>query len=546
MKKSQFSLLLGLFFSVIFPKIAFAQDFNDVGINIIFSIESLPGLLAALSYLAGLVMGVSAIFKTVDHVTSPTQTPLGVPVIRFLVGGALFSLPIITEAIATTIGAGSAAGFDPSVEAASYLNATVAGITSIAALGTSLNDIMSNIHASTDLLPGLVTGISYLLGLVISVAALYKTRDHVEDPNRVPLKEPVIRFLTAGALFALPTVFYSMYNTIADSGLGVVGLFISAFSAVSFIYSTETGAIECLLPGGTTLGGVVCNSFLNTSAFPIFLSAIAYFIGLVFGVWGIFKIRDHVIDPTRVAISEGLSRLIAGGAFFALPYLTVVFKASFVGPVLLTLTGVPLVSSTNTGFRSSVTALTCGGTNSLDEAMGCFMQDILGPSHVVLNFFCFVAGMIFIMIGISRLIKSAQEGPRGPGGIGTFGTFVIGGMLLSATTLLRAFSSSMFTSPVTFTFASMQYTTGMSIAETQAAYNVISAVLQFMIIIGMLSFVRGLFIMRDVAEGKGQASTMAGVTHLIGGALAVNLGPMLNAIQQTLGITAFGVSFGLP
>ena len=147
------------------------------------------------------------------------------------------------------------------------------------------------------------------------------------------------------------------------------------------------------------------------------------------------------------------------------------------------------------------------------------------------------------MIGISRLIKSAQEGPRGPGGMGTFGTFVIGGMLMSATTLLRAFSSSLFTSPVTFTFASMQYTTGMSAVETQAAHNVISAVLQFMIVLGMLSFVRGMFIMRDVAEGSQQASTMSGVTHLIGGALAVNLGPLLNAVQQTLGITAFGVTF---
>jgi len=232
-------------------------------------------------------------------------------------------------------------------------------------------------------------------------------------------------------------------------------------------------------------------------------------------------------------------RLIAGGLFFSLPFLTAVFKSSMVNLGLLGST----VATTNTTFRSTVTAASCTGTNSLDEAMGCFMLDILGPSHVVLNFFCFVAGMIFIMIGISRLIKSSQEGARGPGGMGTFGTFIVGGMLLSATTILRAFSSSLFTSPVTFTFASMQYTTGMSVAETQAAYNVISAVLQFMIIIGMLSFVRGMFILRDVAEGKQQASTMAGITHLLGGALAVNLGPMLNAVQQTLGITAFGVNF---
>ena len=271
------------------------------------------------------------------------------------------------------------------------------------------------------------------------------------------------------------------------------------------------------------------------------MNGISYLIGLVFGVWGVLKVRDHVLEPAKIALHEGVSRLIAGGCFFSLPYLLTVFKTSFLS---VGLTGATALV-TNTKFRTNVNAGTCATTNSLDEAMGCFMQDILGPAHVTLNFFSFVAGMIFIMIGISRLIKTSQEGARGPGGMGTLGTFVIGGLLLSATTILRAFSASFFDSTVTYTYATLQYTGGMAAAETQAAYNVIAAVLQFLIVLGMISFVRGLFIMRDVAEGKGNASTMAGMTHLIGGALAVNMGPLLNAIQQTLGISAFGVTFGL-
>ena len=418
----------------------------------------------------------------------------------------------------------------------------IGGLSALISFGTNANAIMESMMGSVEFMPGLIAAVSYLLGLVIAVSALYKTRDHVEDPNRVPLKDSVIRYITAGALFALPTVFEAMYETIVGSGMGIVGTFFGLLSGLGFFYSSETNAVECLtvsLPLGTTLGDALCWAMVSSSVFPVFLTAVSYLLGLVLGLWGILKVRDHVIDPSRVALSEGVSRLIAGGAFFAFPYVSTILKASFTNAGILGLTTV----STNFGFNSSVTALTCGGSNSLDEAMGCFMNDILGPSHVVLNFFAFVAGMIFVMIGISRLIKSAQEGPRGPGGMGTFGTFVIGGMLMSATTLLRAFSSSLFTSPVTFTFASMQYTTGMSAVETQAAHNVISAVLQFMIVLGMLSFVRGMFIMRDVAEGSQQASTMSGVTHLIGGALAVNLGPLLNAVQQTLGITAFGVTF---
>lgn len=116
---------------------------------------------------------------------------------------------------------------------------------------------------------------------------------------------------------------------------------------------------------------------------------------------------------------------------------------------------------------------------------------------------------------------------------------------MSATTILRAVSGSMFGAfgTRTETTATLQYTGTMSAAETAAAYNVINAVLKFMIVIGMISFVRGLFIMRDVSEGGQGASTMSGMTHIIGGALAVNLGPLLNAVQTTLGVTAFGVQF---
>ncbi len=546
MKRSLYSLFFGVVFVLTFSRLGFAQDINDVGESIVDSTAALPGLIASLSYLGGLVVGVVAIFKIIDHVNNPTQTPLSVPVIRILLSGALFGLPIFTEAVWVTInGPGAAVGFDPQSDSQASLVtwlSTLGGLLSvITSVNTNFNSLMLSIMNSIDEMPALISAVAYLLGLVILVSALYKTRDHVENPSQVPLKDAVIRYLTAGALFALPAVFRAMYETISGSGMGLWGLVSGALSGFDLLRSTETtDPTECLaafIGVSTTLGGVICNSMVNSISFPIFLNAIAYLIGLVMGVWGIFKIRDHVLEPSKTPVHEGVMRLIAGGCFFSFPYIISVLRETFLSPGLVAAS----VLQTNNDFNNA--SLTCGTTNSLDQAMGCFMQDILGPSHVVLNFFSYVAGAIFIMIGISRLIKSAQEGARGPGGIGTFGTFVIGGMLISATTILRAFSSSLFDSTVTYTFASLQYTGGMSPLETQAAHNVISAVLQFLIVLGLISFVRGLFIMRDVAEGKGNASTMAGVTHLIGGALAVNMGPLLNAIQQTLGITAFGVGF---
>jgi len=47
--------------------------------------------------------------KIKDHVENPSQTPLKDGAIRLAVGGGLFTIPIITEAMTNLLGAGVAA-----------------------------------------------------------------------------------------------------------------------------------------------------------------------------------------------------------------------------------------------------------------------------------------------------------------------------------------------------------------------------------------------------------------------------------------------------
>ena len=83
------------------------KDFGDIAANIVNSIADLPGLISALAYLFGTLIGVLGIMKIKDHVENPTQTPLKDGAIRLAAGGALFALPIIYEAMFTTAGDGS-------------------------------------------------------------------------------------------------------------------------------------------------------------------------------------------------------------------------------------------------------------------------------------------------------------------------------------------------------------------------------------------------------------------------------------------------------
>jgi hypothetical protein len=84
------------------------NNFSNIADNVSTSIADLPGLLAALSYLFGILLAVLGIMKIKDHVENPGQTALKDGAIRLLAGGALFAVPIISEAMFETVGTGDA------------------------------------------------------------------------------------------------------------------------------------------------------------------------------------------------------------------------------------------------------------------------------------------------------------------------------------------------------------------------------------------------------------------------------------------------------
>ena len=84
---------------------AAGNDVSKIAQNITTSIQSVPFLITAISYLLGILLVVLGIMKIKDHVENPSQTPIKDGAIRLLVGGALFAIPIVSEAFLNTIGA---------------------------------------------------------------------------------------------------------------------------------------------------------------------------------------------------------------------------------------------------------------------------------------------------------------------------------------------------------------------------------------------------------------------------------------------------------
>lgn len=278
-----------------------------------------------------------------------------------------------------------------------------------------------------------------------------------------------------------------------------------------------------------TLGGMMCNLINGSERVPGVVTGFAYMAGLIAGFLGILKLRQHVENPNSVEIWDPIKRFIMAGAFFVLPYVATALKTTIEG-----FGGT--VYAADTGFNGAAAGV------GLDAMIVALVSNIGAPAVWLISWFGWLAGLVFVFIGISRLMKTEQEGPRGPTGIGTITTFLIAGTLFSLNSIVTYINGSIFGTNVVATNGVLQYTDGLGGAAPHI-HAVISAIIAFSIVLGWVSLARGLFIVRGVSEGNSQASMMAAITHLIGGVLAINLGSVIMAVQNTLGITDYGIVF---
>ncbi|MFA5593049.1 MAG: hypothetical protein WC989_07030 [Micavibrio sp.] len=311
----------------------------------------------------------------------------------------------------------------------------------------------------------------------------------------------------------------------AALGLAAIAIADPAFAAAMSSHPVPATGAEC---AEDTLGGMICNAINSTSTLPGLITGFSYMAGLVFGFMGIMKLKQHVENPGNVEIWDPIKRFVAGGGFFALPFVADVVRK--------TVEGGNATFTSGTGFSGKSTGV------GLDALIVNLMKDIMEPTIWLIGWGGWIVGLIFVFIGISRLMQTEQQGPRGPTGIGTITTFLIAGALFSLNSIISYLNTSIFGNSVIKTKGVLAYTDGLGGAEAHV-HAVISAIIAFSFVLGWISVVRGLFIIRGVSEGNSQASMMAAVTHLVGGALAINLGGVIMAVQNTLGITKYGITF---
>lgn len=81
-------------------------DANKLMTNIVSSSKSMTDLINLLGYIGGSGLAVAGIFKLKQHVDNPGQTPLKDGVMRLAAGGALLSVPFMTQVMQGSISQG--------------------------------------------------------------------------------------------------------------------------------------------------------------------------------------------------------------------------------------------------------------------------------------------------------------------------------------------------------------------------------------------------------------------------------------------------------
>lgn len=155
----------------------------------------------------------------------------------------------------------------------------------------------------------------------------------------------------------------------------------------------------------------------------------------------------------------------------------------------------------------------------------------------VVTGFAYVAGMLFIVKGLyslreygeSRMAGSAQRGIKEP-----LVLLLVGAFLLYVPTAKDVMLNTIFGTSTLTPYNS--YDTNNRTGFDELGQVLVNLV-QF---VGLVAFVRGLLILQRVGSNQGGQQQTFGkaVTHLLGGALAMNIMGFMNIIATTLGLNS--------
>ena len=310
-----------------------------------------------------------------------------------------------------------------------------------------------------------------------------------------------------------------LYNNNISGNRLTIGL--AAWAVALLLGSTEVAMAQ-------SLGDMICTAATNTGPFfgPV-LSAVAYMAGAAFMVQGIYHLRGHSESPQNYPLHKSLMLLAGSALLFTLPTI-----------VSTIITSLYTTAAGGGGFAGSCAAGAVTGGPGLDAMMASFVGNIKAPIEDLVSGIAIACGLFMIVRG---LVKASKYGfdPKTNSINSIVSCLVFGALLMTVGDnlnymLTSVFGSSTITTATGGSVLSWAFVSALGAGSAQFA-NGIAAALGFVQIIGTIAFVRGWLVLKKAVDGNGQATLAQGITHIVGGVLAINIMTFLQIMDYTFG-----------
>ncbi len=290
---------------------------------------------------------------------------------------------------------------------------------------------------------------------------------------------------------------------------------------IAFMTGFVLMSAPCVAMAAQTLGSMTSQLYDSLLGLQTFLSMLSYILGVFFSITGFQKIRDYVDDPGRNPPLPALLRIFAA-AFF-------IFVPSFANIIVDAISGNGVGANDVTNYIDK-NAVKGNPADGLEGSLVRFVKDFGGPFlEDLIPYFSYISGLVLMLIGLKRLALANGDGPQAPGGLGTMTTFVIAAALMAFGYIMGTLQGSIFGTTDVIVSPAFKNAGGL----TESSKSAIWGVFVFLRIVGYVSVLRGLFMLRGVGEGQ-NTSMVAVSTHLIAGALLANATGFVLAVQETL------------
>ena len=174
--------------------------------------------------------------------------------------------------------------------------------------------------------------------------------------------------------------------------------------------------------------------------------------------------------------------------------------------------------------------------SGIGEALVKAVADLEGPLYLLLSVICYLLALVAFFQGCMRLLKYNEDKYHAPSVSGTLVSFLIAVVLVALPRVLEAGGATFFQgdAPVT---VSLGY--GARAADFDRMLGAVFTIVEF---VGLLAFLKGIYVLRAASDGTGGATVPSAAMHMLGGLMLWHIGWVLLAVQTTLGISVLRIS----